>query len=65
MKIKCILLLGLLVIAISTQTVSLVDFVKKVNEKLPAHCLTADKNNKCTSCEDGYDISKGSCVSAS
>ena len=52
-------------IVISTQTVSLVDFVKKVNTKLPAHCLTTDKNNRCTSCEDGYEISKGSCVSVS
>lgn len=65
MRIKCILLLALLIIATSAQMVSLVDFVKKGNTKLPAHCVAVNKNNKCTQCENGYDLIDGSCVSTS
>lgn len=60
MKEKVILLIGLLIVCSFSQTQSLIDFIKTT--KLPANCLTVDKDNSCTSCIDGFDVDKGSCV---
>ncbi len=56
MKIKHLLLLGLVLASTYSETINLTDFIKtsKPAPVLPANCLKADDKNNCVTCADGY-----------
>ena len=48
--IKKLLLTGLFITCIFSQTTSLKDYVKEPKTALPANCLYADNKNQCITC---------------
>lgn len=64
MRAKELLVVVLLVSAAFTQTVSIKDFLKAPQPKLPDNCLEVNEKNECTKCVAGFDVAAGACVKA-
>lgn len=68
MQAKHILLLALLVAVSLGQAIKLTEFIKAAKPiidirlpKLPTNCASADSNNICTACVEGYQLFNQSC----
>lgn len=61
MKIKSLLLISLIACAVFAQQISLINFLKGNQTTLPPNCLKVDKDNRCTTCDDGYELKSGEC----